>query len=112
MAENLLDIAKKALEGATPGPYIREAQGIYTAKDGRFVGHIGSHEHGIDWPTTEAIGDLFALAPDIARALIAYESRLIKDRDFCRVVGDHNGAIRHDEILAAFRASVEGNDGD
>lgn len=66
---------QKLLDGATPGPWLREAQGIYADNGHKLIASVKSHEHGIAWPTTEANGNIMAAAPDLARFALAESAR-------------------------------------
>ena len=61
-----IDKLKDLMGRVTRGPWLREAQNVYS-DDGRWM--VGK-AWGNDWPTTEANADLFAMAPDLAAEVI------------------------------------------
>jgi len=129
MTDNLLDRAKKALEGATPGPWRARFQGIDAR---RYVDtysapvwvRIATAEllyaddtEEQNWSAAgndKANADLIALAPDLARALIAADralkiAHLVSDQIEDGGVTDGMRNLLNNE-LAAFRAIVEKSD--
>jgi hypothetical protein len=101
---NLIDRAKAALENATPGPWEHNIDGAgdyyITRPDGQ---HIIEVSGGDDQSEPDAI--LVALAPDLARALIAAD-RLANAVDSVDRLEIGWAELR--AALAAFRAAVEG----
>jgi hypothetical protein len=68
---------EKLREGTTPGPWMREAQGVYRSRGYGLVAHLKDHEWGRDWPTLERDGNLIAAAPSLAATALA----LMDERD-------------------------------
>lgn len=104
----LIDKAKKALEGATPGPWSTDSDMEVIGRHGYLVADLLVLDKN---PTTEnkANAQLISLAPDLARALIAAEEviRLIEDAPANPVIS-HETADQIEATIAKFHKAVEG----
>jgi hypothetical protein len=65
-------------EAGTPGPWLREAQGVYAEGGMALVAHLKSHEWGRDWPTTELDGARIARVPDMEATIIAQAAEIAR----------------------------------
>lgn len=71
---------------ATPGPWEDEAQGVYAFEGTKYIARVSSHDHGIDWPSTEANAHLIAKAPQLALGYAdALEREAAKDVRIARL---------------------------
>ena len=102
----LADKARAAMDGATPGPWRANYEGQIIGPDGTDY----ANDEIADWvPNCNA--ELIALAPDLARAVLAAEELADAVDDWDDAVNaDTGGADEADEMLralAAYRKAME-----